>query len=178
MRHWTALKIVAFLIARKASANAGAVDIHKLPRTKNVNSDGLTQLIGRGIFKAKFPQMTHGGRLRFVEVAALGATQVFLPHFAVGHLNCRVAVGLGVLICVIGHGPACTTVMGTDRPASSKIWVMPNFVPKIPTVTIAFLKNTTHNKTARGSRKATPRQIPTVRNGGLTQQLHGQDDDA
>src|SRR5207302_37608 len=33
---------------------------------------------------------------------------------------------------VTTHGPACTTVTGTTCPVSSKTWVMPSLVPRIP----------------------------------------------
>jgi len=35
---------------------------------------------------------------------------------------------------VIVHGPARTTVTGTALPSESNTWVIPSFVPRIPTV--------------------------------------------
>src|ERR1700729_3509973 len=35
---------------------------------------------------------------------------------------------------VTTHGPACTTVTGTTCPVSSKTWVMPSLVPRIPVI--------------------------------------------
>src|SRR5580693_8547128 len=40
----------------------------------------------------------------------------------------------GVRTAVTTHGPACTTVTGTTCPVSSKTWVMPSLVPRIPVI--------------------------------------------
>src|SRR6201981_1644401 len=40
----------------------------------------------------------------------------------------------GVRTAVTTHGPACTTVTGTTCPVSSKTWVMPSLVPRLPVI--------------------------------------------
>src|ERR1700760_1762025 len=44
-----------------------------------------------------------------------------------------------VRTCVTTFGPACTTVTGTIRLFSSKTWVIPSLVPRIPVICLSVV---------------------------------------
>ena len=75
------------------------------------------------------------------EVAPCGRREPMLFDLAEADLGGGVAVAVEVFSCVTTQGPAAMTVTGVTLPLSSKIWVMPSFLPKIA---LGILSSTAH----------------------------------
>src|SRR6201986_2275340 len=63
----------------------------------------------------------------------------------------------GVRTAVTTQGPACTTVTGTTCPVSSKTWVMPSLVPRIPVIAM-ISESSELDLDVDASRKVEPHQ--------------------
>lgn len=112
-----------------AVALADAGDIDALALFEDVSLQDVAHVQGGAVLKAELVQVLHHAHAGLLKVALLRLGELLGGDFAVAELDGVVAFLVRRLLLDDDAGPASITVTGTTLPASSKICVMPTFLP-------------------------------------------------